>query len=335
MNAKVEKMRKANSEIVPIKVLRLLEEETDAEHPMTTSSLSNELNAAGLPSNRRIIYHAISILKENGWDIRYIRTKEKSGYYLNRSFTLGEINFLANECARSNALSIDLTSQIVEKVSRLLSIHERNALFIQPLSTGKTTNPMVMEITSTLLKAISLGADISFLYYDITIARTKKYRRQANRYIGTPRAIVNQNGRMYCVIYSATHANFANYRIDKMESVEINGTAKEICPFDIEDHIRSSFLMYYGSPQTVTVRFNIDMASIVMDQFGQDDIIITSVNETDFTAAIKTAITPTLIGWLLQFYDRATAISPGKLVDSLLQIADVLKKTYKKETSNE
>lgn len=329
MNAMVEKMRKANSEIVPIKVRRLLEEGTDAEHPMAAAGLSNELNAAGLPDNRRIVYHAISILKENGRDIRYIRTKEKSGYYLNQPFALGKINFQVNECVRSNTLSIGLTSQIIEKASRLLSIHKRDALFIQPFSRGKTTNLEVMEIASTLLKAISLGADISFLYYDI--ARTKKYRRQANRY--TRHCQPGWQDVLRDLFRSPCQFRQLPHRQDG--SVEINDRAEEICPFDIKDHIRSSFLMYHGSPQTVTVRFDIDMASIVMDQFGQDDIIITSVGAMDFTIAIKTAITPVLIGWLMQFYDHATVISPGKPIESLLQIADVLEETYKKETSNE
>jgi len=331
---KVKNMRKANADIVPIKVLKVLSEETDSAHPLTAAELGGILDEAGLPSQRRTIYRAVSVLNENGFQINYTRSKEKSGYYAEHLFTLGEVNFLANECACSTALSNTNSKNMIAKAEQLLSIHDRAAMCVQPLAAGKTLNQNVIEMTSLLLKAINSGSSVSFLYYDYTVTRAKRYRRQSGRYHGVPYAVISENGRSYVVIHSDSHHDFANYRIDKMDDLAIGERADEIHPFNLEDHLRSSFMMYHGDATSVTVRFSLDLASIVMDRFGKDDMIITSVDQESFTASIRTTITPPLKSWLLQFGDKVTVLYPRQLIDSLLETADMLIRKYKEQGEN-
>ena len=92
-------------------------------------------------------------------------------------------------------------------------------------------------------------------------------------------------------------------------------------------HIRSSFNMYHGEPETVTVKFDLSLANVVFDEFNRN-IIISEVGEKRFTASLRSAVTPTLISWLLQFYDRMEVVKPDSLKEKLLEIADALTGTY-------
>ena len=64
-----------------------------------------------------------------------------------------------------------------------------------------------------------------------------------------------------------------------------------------------------------------------MDEFG-NQMIISEVNDEYFILSLKTAITPTLLSWLLLFYDRVTVIQPTKLKEKLLTIANEVIDTY-------
>ena len=100
--------------------------------------------------------------------------------------------------------------------------------------------------------------------------------------------------------------------------------------FSLNDHVRASFNMYHGEPETVTVDFDLNLANVVFDEFGKN-IIISKVSADRFTANIRTAVTPTLISWLLQFYDRMEVKKPQSLIDRLNQIADTIHSVYQRE----
>ena len=73
------------------------------------------------------------------------------------------------------------------------------------------------------------------------------------------------------------------------------------------------------------------MASIILDEFGSH-MIISEVKDNSFTVSLKTAITPTLLSWLMLFYDRITVIQPIELKEKLLAIANMVITTYQKGT---
>ena len=178
-----------------------------------------------------------------------------------------------------------------------------------------------------ILHAIKHSYQISFYYFDYTISKEKKYRKNKKRYILTPYAVTSYEGKYYCVLYSEKYQSFTNYRIDKMETVRCIDQAVETIAFNLEEHLQTSMKMYAGKAETITIKCTTDMASIVLDEFG-NQMIISEVNDEYFIISLKTAITPTLLSWLLLFYDRVTVIQPAKLKEKLLTIANEVIDTY-------
>ncbi|MCR5794199.1 MAG: WYL domain-containing protein [Solobacterium sp.] len=326
-------MRKSGTEYIASYLYIYLKEHSDRDHRLTTAQICSFLEENDLPSERRSVYKAVDILRSAGADIRYQRSRNSTGFWLEGRFTPAECLFLKQSAETSYAISPEGTKKLSEKIGSLLSEHQRRMIGMNDIEASKTDNPHVLEYADILITAASRQRIVEFMYYDLTLNRVRTYRGSDRKYRMMPYGVVTDNGRYYCIMYSKEHGSFVNFRIDKMDRLELTGETEQRKPFDLQSHMRSSFRMYHGEAQTVIIRFNINMAQIVLDEFGTD-MIITAVDDRSFTAALRTAVTPTLIGWLLQFEDRLTVLSPAETINKLRSVAVRILASYPEEEEN-
>ena len=307
-------------------ILNILRERSDAEHIISMPDLIAELAEKGIAADRRTIYLSMDALRRNGWDIRFTR-RQGQGYYLNRQFQPAEIMVLTDAVQNSPAISRDQTDRLSAQLKTLLSAEQQKLLPVPAAAEGKTDNPNVIRYIEILLEAAAGHHPVEFRYYDVSVNRQKAYRRSRRSYHLLPCAVMSSQGRYYGIFHDRKHRDFAAYRIDKMEHLQMLEDTEEPVYFDMEAWKRTSFDMYHGDAVTVTAVFDRSLSNVLFDRFGQD-IIISNVTDTDFTASIRTAVTPTLTAWFLQFYDRITILRPAGLIAALQDIAASINKTY-------
>ena len=312
-----------NTNSLPLQILEILRQYPDQEHLISMPELQAILESEGFPSNRRTVYRAIETLREYNYDIRYEFHKFYSGYYLVPYFNEAEHFILSDYLNQQTTLSSKEISTIQTKLQHLASPYY-NLKHTQGIH---ASNQEILSNIKLILHAIKHSYQISFYYFDYTISKEKKYRKNKKRYILTPYAVTSYEGKYYCVLYSEKYQSFTNYRIDKMETVRLIEQPVETIAFNIDEHLQTSMKMYAGKAETITIKCTNDMASIIHDEFG-NQMIISKVNDEYFTLSLKTAITPTLLSWLLLFYDRVTVIQPAKLKEKLLTIANKVIDTY-------
>ena len=312
-----------NTNSLPLQILEILRQYPDQEHLISMPELQAILESEGFPSNRRTVYRAIETLREYNYDIRYEFHKFYSGYYLVPYFNEAEHFILSDYLNQQTTLSSKEISTIQTKLQHLASPYY-NLKHTQGIH---ASNQEILSNIKLILHAIKHSYQISFYYFDYTISKEKKYRKNKKRYILTPYAVTSYEGKYYCVLYSEKYQSFTNYRIDKMETVRLIDQPVETIAFNLEEHLQTSMKMYTGKAETITIKCATDMASIILDEFG-NQMIISKVNDEYFTLSLKTAITPTLLSWLLLFYDRVTVIQPAKLKEKLLTIANEVIDTY-------
>ena len=312
-----------NTNSLPLQILEILRQYPDQEHLISMPELQAILESDGFPSNRRTVYRAIETLREYNYDIRYEFHKFYSGYYLVPYFNEAEHFILSDYLNQQTTLSSKEISTIQTKLQHLASPYH-NLKHTQGIH---ASNQEILSNIKLILHAIKHSYQISFYYFDYTISKEKKYRKNKKRYILTPYAVTSYEGKYYCVLYSEKYQSFTNYRIDKMETVRLIDHPVETIAFNLEEHLQTSMKMYTGKAETITIKCATDMASIILDEFG-NQMIISEVNDEYFTLSLKTAITPTLLSWLLLFYDRVTVIQPAKLKEKLLTIANKVIDTY-------
>ncbi len=310
-----------------ILILQALQKYSGPEAPVSMKEIQEYCLENGKKLDRRTISRNMEEMKNAGIGIHQIRFHEKQGYVIDHHFSASEAFILINAINENAALDRKTSSILIGKVASLLS--EKQAESLPPFpQENKSENTEVLRILTLFLKAVHDHSYVEFLYYDLDIARKRKYRHEGKPYKLVPFALVSQEGRYYVVFYSDKHENFANYRIDKMDQVKITREKlmKQVV-FDLDSHMRTSFKMYHGDAQTVTAKFRLDMSSIVFDTFSTD-ILISDSDAQSFTASIRTAVTPTLKSWFLQFYDRAEVIAPLSLKEDLIHIASAVIQTY-------
>ena len=78
-------------------IIRMLEENTDEQHPMSTSEIIDRLAANDIHSERKSIYDDIEKLRDFGYDILSVSSRQGGGYYLaGREFELPELKLLVD-----------------------------------------------------------------------------------------------------------------------------------------------------------------------------------------------------------------------------------------------
>ena len=105
-------------------VMRLLLQESDEDHPLSTEDIIRRLNEAGVKAERKSIYSDIETLRDFGLDVHGSRGRS-AGYYVGeRDFELPEIKLLIDSVQSSKFITERKTMQLIRKLAGLMSVHE-------------------------------------------------------------------------------------------------------------------------------------------------------------------------------------------------------------------
>ncbi len=327
-------MKSGDNEKIAVLILRFLYEESDAGHSVKMDDIIRMLEKNEIEANRKTIGKYINAFREAGIPVHMDRKNHRYGYYVNHLFSATEVMFLSDAADTSSALSPKASKELKAKLRSLVSAAEAENIPSCAAPVVKTDNDHVLKTIGVLMEAIRLVRPVEFLYYDIFFTNTKrekKYRKERQTYCLVPYAVVLNDGKYYCIFRDDRHESFALYRADKMEAAVMKDGEAERVPFNAQSFLRSSFGMYHGDADTVTLRAERSLSSVLFDRFGENGMIITGHDENTFTCSIRTAVTPTLISFLIQFTGRITVLGPETLIAEFRKIAETLRDTYGNE----
>ncbi len=320
-------MKKEDRDFVTLLVLQYLNLYTDQSHPASLSTIQNYLEEYEIEVDRRVIYRIFHALEDAGYPLVRLRTNKQFTYYLEHDFSSGEAFALLDAIHANRSLSKEEKTEIIYKLEKLLSINEKNVLPKMEQEEKETENQQVLGTISTLLEAIQTGSNVSFVYYDLDVHHKKQYRHNKEPYVYLPLHVLGENGRYYCVFWAEKYQKALNFRIDKMEEVTPVSQADTIPTFDLQAYLRNTFHAFTGQADTIQATFPKTMSSLVLDQFSKQ-MIVTKETEDTFTVSIRTAITPTVIGWFLQFQEQVQIHKPASMIDQMKQIAESILQKY-------
>lgn len=185
-------------------------------------------------------------------------------------------------------------------------------------NTRKHSNESIYYSVNYLEDAIEKKKKVIFRYYDLNENGEKVYRREGHHYVVEPIALIFNEDNYYLICYSAKHDNTANYRIDRMDSVEL--IDEDVCEKalvlreSVAGYTDQVFKMYGGQPENITIEFNDRLIGVVYDKFGEDTKMLRLSDHT-CAATVKVQVSPTFWGWLFQFGDQMKLRSPETLVE--------------------
>ena len=143
-------------------------------------------------------------------------------------------------------------------------------------------------------------------------------------YTVEPVALIFNEDNYYMMAYSSRHPdNTASYRIDRMDHVELledSTLSKEAIAYidKASDFTEQAFKMFGGKTEEVVLQFSKELNGPFFDKFGENSPIST-LNKNTCIAQVNVQISPTFFGWLAQFGDKMTLVSPAGIREQYRQ----------------
>ncbi len=314
-------MQENRQKIKLLKLLELLQQETDELHPLSTNEICNRLGVMGISCERRTLTKDITLLNEQGYEVMWCRVGKEKGYYIaDRSFSVPELKILIDAVQAANFITEKKSAELIDKIAALGGSHQADILQsnLVCFNTRKHSNETIYYSVGYLEDAIQQQNKVLFRYFDLDEHGEKIYRREGHRYVVEPVALVFHEDNYYVVVYSAKHDSTANYRIDRMDSVEIidEPVSKKALALrnEVAGYTERVFKMYGGQLVDIVIEFDDKLIGVVYDKFGENTKMIRT-HEHTCVATVKVQISPTFWGWLFQFGMQMRVLSPLKLVE--------------------
>ena len=326
----------AEENLLKIKLLRIMEilrQETDEDHPMTKVELASRLVAMNISCSPRSLIRDIKLLNEQGYEIMERLIGHEKGYYVcDRSFSIPELKILIDAVQAASFVTDKKTGELIDKIAALGGGHRAAILKgnLVKFNTRKHRNETVYYTVGFIEDAIQKNKKIIFKYFDLDENGQKVYRREGHHYVVEPVALVFNEDNYYLIVYSEKHDGTANYRVDRIDSVEIiddpvSDKARSLRR-KVARYTEEAFKMFNGQPETVTLRFADKLIGPVLDKFGEVTKM-TRVDEHTIEATVQVRIAPTFWGWLFQFGTDMDIVEPEALKDEYFnKAAELLKK---------
>lgn len=309
--------RGVNQKMKILYLLKILSENTDETHFLSSQELISRLSAYGIPAERKSIYDDIECLNRFGYDIVFVKAYKGGGYYMaGREFELPELKLLVDAVQASRFITLKKSRQLISKIEKLAGPYEGKQLQRQVFVAGrvKTENESIYYNVDMIHKAIQDNAPIAFTYLVWNIKKELVPRHDGKRYHVSPWALTWKDENYYLVAYDDEEEKIKHFRVDKMSRIE-EQEGKErrglyaFEKFDIAEYTNRTFGMFGGEAETVTLKLPESMTGIVLDRFGRETSI-RKLPDGAVSVKIKVAVSRQFFGWLTGLGSEVRILTP-------------------------
>lgn len=309
-----------------LKLLELLRQETDEEHPMTTNEICSRLIAMHISCERRTLARDMKTLNEQGYEIQSCVVGKAKGYYIaDRSFSLPELKMLIDAVQGSNLLTEKKTRELTEKIAALGGSRQAEVLKsnIIHFNRSKQTNERIYYTIDALEEALRRKKKVTILYFHLDENRNKVYRSENGVHLVEPIALVYNNDNYYLTCYNPQSDRNYNYRLDRIEQVRIEKESisekARLRSRNVARYNAQVFKMYGGEPERVTLSFDAVVIEHIFDKFGHDTKIH-PCGQNRFCAVVEVQLSPTFWGWVVQFAGKMKIEAPDTAAEQYRRI---------------
>lgn len=305
-------------------IARILNEESDQNHPVTVAELISALEKAGISAERKSVYDDLESLRLFGMDIVSVRGRTTGYYVASRAFELPELKLLVDTVQSSKFITEKKTLSLISKIESLASRHEAGLLSRQVYVRNrvKSMNESVYYNVDEISSAINGDRVILFKYFEYTVALRRRLRREGADYEISPFALISDDENYYMLGFDAEAGLMKHFRVDKMLDIrhlDLPRRGKEVfSEIDMSAYSKSVFGMFGGRTENVRLRFSNHLAGAVIDRFGRDAVLVPDGSEK-FTVTVSAVISQQFFGWVFGFGTDAEILSPGSVREEMKQ----------------
>ena len=328
--------RSSNQKLKLLYLMRYLLQNTDEQHPATTNQLIAFLAEQDVKAERKSIYDDMEALRLFGLDVERTESGRSSGYYVaSREFELPELKLLVDSIQSSKFITHKKTTQLIKKIETLASAHEAQLLQRQVFVTNriKTMNESIYYNVDEIHSGITQNRKIRFKYFEYTVSKERRFRRDGAFYIMSPYALTWDDENYYLVAYDSDAGIIKHFRVDKMEKISVTDEERDgreaYEALDMAVYARKVFGMFSGEEREVKLRFDEQLVGAVLDRLGQDVMLIPD-GDGHFTVRASVVVSPQFFAWVCGFGNLAQIVAPGDVVAQMKEHIGKIAKMYEK-----
>lgn len=330
------------SKIQPLAILylyKILYELTDENFGLTAQQIIDQLDNYGIKLRRQAVVRYINLLRDPlGADITSGKGRRDGYHLVSRSFELADVKMLADAVASARFIEEGVAKELMDKLGNLVSQKQKSELKRNVFVEGrvKSQNNNVTSVIDIIHNAIDSNKKISFDYFDYDV--DKKMKKRGDTRVCTPYALLWSDDRYY-LIASHPQYHLAHFRVDRMKSVKILEKEKaDPVPeeyqkhnsFDTPKYLKTTFSMFSGTNDVVTLRFENSLVGVILDKFGYDTRIIKDDDDHfKIHVGVKTEHPEAFFGWIFQFGKRVEILAPEDIRQKYADMLQSVISTYK------
>lgn len=327
-------MGKSYHQKLKILYIKELLEASDEEHLLTMQQILDDLQARGIQAERKSVYDDIGALTDYGMQIEKVAGRG-GGYYLKeRSFTLPELKLLVDAVQASKFITQKKSRELIKKLERLAGEKDAKQLNRQVVVSkrNKAGNENIYHNVDQIYNAIAQNAEIRFQYFEWTVSKTMKLRKNGEPYRVSPWYLNWDDENYYLIAYDDEAGIVKHFRVDKMLDIrplpEKRKGRKVLEELDLAEYTRRTFGMFTGAEELVTLDCDNSLIGVVIDRFGTD-IAVRPLTDEQFRARTNVAVSPHFFGWLSGFGGRILLHSPEHVKQEYEQYLSGIIEKYK------
>lgn len=266
-----------------LRILKILEEESDADRHIKQSELSDILfNRYGIEIERKAISANLSLLKEAGYDIR---NDSKGSWLAERTFDDGELRVLADSVISNKSISKKYTDELVKKIAGLSTkkFFTSTKNVHTPADWRKSDCKDIFNNIEIINEAIEEKKQISFEYmkYDVNkkLVHSGDYTLTPVQLVLTDHDYILVGG--WALYEGKTYFETQGFRASMIRNLVIEKELdaekkKNLISKDMEDpraSLSNRIMLvgyFYGDPKEFTIVCGEGELNDVIREFGKD-----------------------------------------------------------------
>lgn len=293
-------------------ILKILTEETDADHRLSTTELIGKLKQYDINAERKSIYRDLDTLADFGYEI----DRDHTGCCLyNRDFELPELKLLVDAVQASKFITEKKSNDIISKLVSMASRHDREKLKrgVFVAERVKSSEKTALYVIDGLHTAINSNKMVSFKYLEWTPDKKKRPRHGGKVYTLSPWGLIWDDENYYLLAYDDDFGSIKHYRVDKITDVTVLDESRQgydqYSRLDLGKYSKRVFGMFNGDDDIVTLEFPEHLCGVIFDRFGTDMTVFSNKNGT-YSVSIPVKVSDNFLSWIIQFGGEIKITAP-------------------------
>ena len=299
-------------------LIKLLQDHTDENHPVSTRDIMAYYKENGMSSDRKTLDADIKLLQEQGFDLIKIKSSPNKYYIASREFELPELKLLIDAVQSSRFITEKKSRELSKKLARLTSEEQAKELDRHTGVNGraKSTNEQQLYTVDTITKAINEKKKIRYQYQEYDGKKRKILRNDGEVYILSPYMLYWNEDFYYVVGYSDKRECITAFRVDRIVNIETTDekAVKKPKGFKVSDYSSNIFGMFSGPETEVELECRNNLMKYIIDHFGEKIKVRPTENGT-FLTTVTVELSPVFYGWVFQFGGGIKIAGPNKVVN--------------------